>query len=274
MIFDKWLYRERILLLEHTFLKHEISWINRLSRFIDWNSSVDSVVLDDYVKILSSKGLVNFRQELGFILKFIDEFENISSFTKRHFFRQQSLNLIKHRKQILPTSRTILELLEKSDMVEKLFVLAMCSSGRRAIDFINLKAHNVTWLDNRYFVTLEKDKMNRKNVKFSFIWDFSLELDWSLIDDCFRKLLNLQELPFISVNLQKVRRRSAFHLHGLRNRKSMQLVRSGLSVEEVKSVVGWSSDESFLRYSKVNLSDIKRFESLDFLINYLNSCPL
>jgi hypothetical protein len=128
-------------------------------------------------------------------------------------------------------------------------------------------------LDGRYFVILEKDKMNRSTVRFSFSWDTSLELDWATIDSWFKKLLDLREFPFISVNMQKLRRKSSFHLHGLRNRRSMYLVRSGLSIEEIKSVVGWSSDESFMRYSKINLTDIKNFGSLDSLIIYLNTCP-
>lgn len=271
MEFCKWEYRYRLKILEHTLLKHEICWINRLSNFIDWNATSDSVSLDDYVTILASKGLVNYRQELGFIIKFINEFHTISSFTRRHFFRLQSLHLTKHRKQILPTSTSIKKLLDISDIVEKLFVLVMCSSGRRAIDFIRLKSCNVSSMGDRYFLSLEKDKMNSSPVKFSFKWDSSLLLDWSMIDSWFEQLLQLEDEPFKSVNMQKLRRKASFHIHGCRNRKSLQLIRSGCSIEEVKSIVGWSCDDSFLRYSKINLFDIKNFRTLDSLILFLNT---
>jgi len=271
MEFCKWEYRQRLQILEHTLLRHEVCWINRLSNFIDWNASSDSVSLDDYVTILARKGLVNYRQELGFIIKFINEFKTISSFTRRHFFRLQALHLIKHRKQILPTSTAIIKLLDSSDIVEKLFVLVMSSSGRRAIDIIHLKSSNVRLLGGRYYITLVKDKMNSFPVKFSFKWDVSLQLDWLAIDSWFKRLLQLEDKPFKSVNMQKMRRRATFHIHGCRNRKSLQLVRSGCSIEEVKSIVGWSSDDSFLRYSKINLFDIKNFQTLDSLILFLNA---
>ena len=270
MKFNKWQYRSRVQLLENNLLNHEVCWLNRLSRFIVWNSTLETVSLDDYVAILSEKGLVNYRQELGFIIKFIGEFEEISSFTRRFFFRLQSHHLTKHRRQILPTSAAIEKLLARSDIVEYLFILSLSSSGRRSIDFINLKSENVRFLDGRYYVTLEKDKMNSSPVRFSFEWDKTLKFDSVSIDSWFGKLLQLQAKPFLSVNMQRLRRRAGFHLHGLRNRKSLQLIRADESVEEVKSIVGWSSDDSFIRYTKLNLFDIKKFDSLDSLILYLN----
>jgi len=126
-------------------------------------------------------------------------------------------------------------------------------------------------MGDRYFLSLEKDKMNSSPVKFSFKWDSSLLLDWSMIDSWFEQLLHLEDEPFKSVNMQKLRRKASFHIHGCRNRKSLQLIRSGCSIEEVKSIVGWSCDDSFLRYSKINLFDIKNFGTLDSLILFLNN---
>ena len=271
MFFDKWSYRLRILQLEGTFLPHESTWFNRLSRFIDWNSQDRLVKLDDYVRWLSSRGFASFRQELGCILRFIHEFHEISYFTRRFLFRLQEISLIRRRKQILPTKVMIFELLKKLNVVERLFILLMASTGRRAVDILHLKSVNIRKLEEGYAVTLEKDKMNSSQFVFKFSWDSTLLSNFKTADACLQKLLYLEKRPFKSVSVQKLRRKADFHLHGLRNRRSLFLVRDKFSVEEVKSLIGWSCTDSFLRYTKLNLSDIRSFKTLDSLILFINS---
>ena len=269
MFVDKWSYRQRIIYLEPTLLSHEITWLNRLSKHISWHDKSNSFNLTSYVKKLALLRLVNFKQEVKFIIRFLSEFVEISVFIKRHLLRLQ-LSIV-HRKQILPTSGLIYDSLKSMNVVEQLFMLVLASSGRRSTDIFNVKSSNIVVSGKNFSVKLDRDKMNDRPVKFIFSWDKSLNIDWQNVDFYFKKLLSLETRPFQSVSVQRLRRISSFHIHGLRNRRSLLLIRDGLSVEEVKSAVGWSSDQSFLRYTKINIVDIKRFLSLDELIEYLNS---
>lgn len=271
MYVDKWDYRETVGRLENVLFRNEKCWLNRFSRSINWTND-ELVSLDDYVKWLSSKNFASFKQELGFLLKFIGEFQIISPFDKRHLFRLQS-SIVVRRKQEIPTTIMIQDVMTKLNVHEQIFLLVLCSCGRRSIDLVRLDTKHLKIVDNKFFVRLDRDKSNSNPVRFSFSWDLSINVDWRFYDKVFKKLLEIKSRPFKNVSVQRIRRKAkevGFHLHGTRNRKALQLIKDGFELEKIKQIVGWCSDDSLERYSKLSAFDVCKFSSLDEAIKFIN----
>lgn len=271
MYIDKWDYRKTVLRLEDVLFKNEKVWLNRFSRHISWTSD-NLVSIDDYVTWLASNNFASFKQELGFLLKFISEFTEVSPFVRRHLVRLQS-GIVVRRKQKIPTSKMIVDSLTKLNMHEQIFMLVLCSCGRRSIDLTRFDSNSVKIIGDTFFVRLERDKSNGNPVRFSFGWDFSVNVNWTHYDRMFKQLLSIRSLPFEKISVQRIRRKAkevGFHLHGTRNRKALQLIQEKVGMDQIKQIIGWSADETFERYTKLTIHDVCKFASLDQAIQFIN----
>ena len=271
MLVNKWDYQETVARLENVLFKNETTWLNRFSNFITWTND-HPVSVDDYVRWLASKNFASFKQELGFLLKFLAEFQSISPFVRRHLFRLQS-NVVIRRKQEIPTSSMIVAVLPKLNVHEQIFLLVLCSCGRRSIDLTRFSSGSLKVISDTFYVRLERDKSNSNPVRFAFTWDSTINVDWRFYDQAFRRLLKIREFPFEKISVQRIRRKSkeiGFHLHGTRNRKALQLIQNGVSMDQIKQIIGWSADESLERYSKLSAFDICNFSTLDDAIKFIN----
>jgi len=272
MLVNKWDYKETVARLENVLFKNESTWLNRFSNYITWNDIDPSVSIDDYVQWLASKNFASFKQELGFLLKFLGEIQTISPFVRRYLFRLQS-NIVVRRKQQIPTSSMIEAVLPKLNLHEKIFLLVLSSCGRRSIDLTRFTSRNLKIKQDTFHVRLERDKSNSNPIRFAFVWDSTIHVDWKFYDKAFRNLLDLKQCPFQKISVQRIRRKAkevGFHLHGTRNRKALQLIQNGVPMEQVKQIIGWSADESLERYSKLTAFDICNFANLDEAIKFIN----
>ena len=75
---------------------------------------------------------------------------------------------------------------------------------------------------------------------------------------------------FEKVNRQKISNLAEFNMHSLRHRVCIRMVIKGFSVDDILSQIGWTTIASFVRYSKLNLIDIKEFGDLDSVIDFIN----
>ena len=148
-----------------------------------------------------------------------------------------------------------------------MLVEIMVASGRRAVDVMRIRSSAVIQQNGVFFATLEKDKQNSLPVSFAF--EFTDEL-FLHPQDCVTRLstmLSSAERPFKQVSLQRIRRKAAFRLHSLRNRKAIKLILAGVSVHEIQLALGWSDIKSLQRYIKLSPNAILALSSYEKVLN-------
>ena len=104
---------------------------------------------------------------------------------------------------------------------------------------------------------------------YSFNWDSSLKLNEDFMTSLLLGLSN--KFPFEHVNRQKIANIAEFDMHSLRHRTCISMIKRGFSVDDILSQIGWSTISSFVRYSKLNILDIKEFNSTDDVIEFINN---
>lgn len=180
----------------------------------------------------------------------------------------------------LVTSDQIVKLFHVLDDNQALFLAVLASCGRRGIDVKRIVSSQISILNNKYLVRIMRDKVNTSPVNFTIVWDTSLDLPWNFIDTSFRQIIQKSKhYPFAEVKTEKIRsviksnfgENNGFVLHSLRNRCALRLVRLGWTTDEVLSYIGWNTLASFKRYTKLNIHDIREFDSLDLCINCINN---
>ena len=139
----------------------------------------------------------------------------------------------------------------------------MIASGRRAVDIIRIQSSAVTQQNGVFFVTLEKDKQNSLPVNFAFDFADALFEDSQNCAERLTKILDQSEEPFKMVSLQAIRRKAAFRLHSLRNRKAIKSILAGLSIHEIQMALGWSDLKSLQRYLKLSPNAIVALDSYE-----------
>lgn len=244
--------------------KSEVTWINRLN---EWAKISDSFNLDSYMKGLASLELVAFRSEVSFIYKFCREFENISPFQAR-FWLSLERPRKKRNKLKIPSDEEIKNSMPKLKQKEQLFLAIMVSSGRRGADVRRIKSSKVVIREEAVEVTVERDKTSSVPVTFSFSWDRSVfgNLSPSLKNTC-----SENENPFLNISGQRLRRVLPFSLHACRNRRALQLIFEGQSIEETCSAIGWSTQSSFVRYTRLSLTEIRKTPDFGKVIEKVNN---
>ena len=188
-------------------------------------------------------------------------------------FKQFDADISKKQKQPkLALTSQIKFLLSTLPGADKLFIAILASSGRRGKDIQRLTADNITYLNDRYICQIPRDKCSILPVSFSFDWDPSLNLDVGAMNQLMRNLS--ANYCFEEINRQMIGRKAksaGFDLHSLRHRCCIRLIRQKLTVDEILSQIGWRSIDSFMRYSKLSIIDIKKFSSLDSVLIYINT---
>jgi len=265
------LFFDHVISEYNCFSSQEKVWLKRLFHWLNLrNLTFD---LDDYFRNLAQIGLINYRQELLFITSIINNAGIFVSQFRIRSYKKLEADVIKKQKQPrLALTSQINQLLSLLEGADKLFIAILASSGRRGIDIQRLSADNISFLNNRYICTIPRDKCNNLPITFSFYWDSSLELDLQAMDQLMHDLS--ADFEFGGINRQMIGRKAkaaGFDLHSLRHRCCIRLVRQNFSVDEILSQIGWRSIDSFIRYSKLSIIDIKLFKSLDSVLIYVNA---
>lgn len=253
------------------FNKQEKIWIKRMFTWLNpRNSTFD---LDDYFKNLARIGLINYKQELLFITSLVNNAGIfVSHFRIRKFKQFDADTLKKQKRPKLALTSQIKFLLSQLRGADKLFIAILASSGRRGKDIQRLSAANISYLNDRYICQIPRDKCNSLPVSFSFDWDPSLNLDEEAMNQLMQSLS--ADFSFDKINRQMIARKAksaGFDLHSLRHRCCIRLIRYKFTVDEILSQIGWKSIDSFIRYSKLSIIDIKKFSSLDSVLTYINT---
>ena len=155
---------------------------------------------------------------------------------------------------------------------ENVWLSILILSGRRQGDIAKITQSCVTHKENTTFVLLPKDKAHQNSlVSFEFDWTWRLEESVDKYREAFFELLRQEKFPFKSVNVQAVRRKINFKLHALRNYKAICLAIDGFSKENIMSKIGWASEQSLLRYVRVPLAVLYKFENYDDAFAFLTT---
>ena len=149
----------------------------------------------------------------------------------------------------------------------------MAASGRRAIDISRIQKKATFYSDDKWFVTLDKDKQNALPVNFSFKFDDVLFEEMAQLQKRLSSAFQKSDAPFNRVNWQKLRRKAEFRLHSLRNRKAIKLILEGLSVQEVQIALGWSDLKSLQRYLKISPDAIRILNSYEKVLSVIEKTP-
>ena len=252
--------------------KPELRWIERLLTWVESERRYGGFDLDDYFVFLASLRLANYIAEVCFIVKFLKETNIFISEFKIRAWK----NLKKPRNICkspgIPTNSQITKLLIQLSMPEQLHVLIMICSGRRFIDVSRIDTKTLKLLGDKFICKIEKTKTSSLPVLFSFEFsDRELLVDWKFYKARFLDICRKEEKPFENTNMQKIRRLADYTIHATRHRKALSLIREGNTIPETLNFIGWSSESSFLRYTKIPVADIKAFNSLDETVNFINS---
>ena len=218
-------------------------------------------------------GLINYKQELLFLISIINNSGVFISQFRTRKYKKLDADVVKKQKQPrLALTTQIKSLLSSLKGADKLFIAILASSGRRGKDIQRLSADNISFLNNRYICQIPRDKCNNLAITFSFYWDPSLGLDAREMDQLMADLS--ADYSFEQINRQMISRKTkaaGFDLHSLRHRCCIRLVRQNFSVDEILSQIGWKSLDSFIRYSKLSIIDIKMFSNLDSVLSFVNA---
>ena len=171
----------------------------------------------------------------------------------------------------LVSDQQIVDLLKKVSMVERVWLTVLILSGRRQSDVNKISAGSLKNDGNATFVLLPKDKMHQNSlISFEFRWAWNLDFDLQPLKCEFFRLFSNCEKPFNNINIQSVRRKCDFKLHALRNRKAIMLAIEGRTKEYIMSYIGWSSDQSLLRYTRVPITILNKFTSYDDALKFIS----
>ena len=135
-----------------------------------------------------------------------------------------------------------------------------------------MTAASLKYDDNVTFVILPKDKMHQNSmISFQFQWIWNLSFDLQPLKHEFFRLFSNFEKPFSNINIQSVRRKCDFKLHALRNRKAILLAIEGRSKEYIMNTIGWSSEQSLMRYTRVPIQILNKFNSYDEALTFIRN---
>ena len=255
-----------------SFLNTEKSWINKLYR---WLVQDLDFYFDDYVAFLVTLRQQTFTQEISFWVRLFRNLNlGVTDFEAR-FWKKAGENsdfLVKSAR--IPTLIQIKTLIQESSSIDQLFLLILENSGRRSIDISRITSAHVRTRGSKYFATIPKDKTHQNSVTFSWEWNSECLQSPHLIEKVkrdFKNLLNSAPNPFASVKINKIRKSIDWRLHGLRHRRAIHLLRSGVSVPNTMSSIGWSCVSSLTRYTKLSVEDLKDFHSTEECIIFINN---
>lgn len=255
-----------------TFLKTEKSWINKLYRWLEGSDS--DFYFDDYIKFLVSLRQQTFSIEISFWVRLLRNIGMTMTDFEVRFWKKSGDEIeVCYKSARIPTESQITDLIQKSTNVEKVFLLILHNSGRRSVDIARINSDQVKQQGSKYYATIPKDKTHQNSVTFSWSWSDSpagLNFELSQLRNYFQHLLESEKYPFQNVKINAIRKSISWRLHGLRHRKAIQMIRSGHSVHETMSSIGWSSVISFTRYTKLAVLDLKSFSSTENCIKFIN----
>ena len=164
----------------------------------------------------------------------------------------------------------LVELLGSCDLREQVWLAVLTLSGRRQGDIAKVTSSGVSYDGDRTFVLLPKDKSHQNSlVSFQFSWDWHLDIEIGPLKKEFSRLVETEQYPFKNINVQAIRRKCDFKLHALRNYKAILLAIHGDSKETIMSKIGWASEQSLLRYLRVPVEVLCRFENYEQAYNFL-----
>lgn len=254
------------------FLNTEKSWVNKLYR---WLIADSDFIFDDYVKYLVSLKQQTFVQEVNFWVRLFKNMGfNVTDFEVR-FWKKEGAEIQPCSKSArIPTADQIKTLINSLENREQLFMLILENSGRRSVDITRIRSNQVKTIDSKFFATIPRDKTHLSQVTFSWEWNLSyLEPFQSIesVENSFRTLLAESPTPFANIRVNKIRKSITWRLHGLRHRRAIVLLRSGVSSKDTMSSIGWACESSLFRYTKLPLSDLKNFENSEDCIKFINS---
>ena len=276
--FDFQMYFPLIPLCKHLFdvadvlKKPELRWIERLLTWVESEGRHGGFDLDDYFAFLSELRMASYNAEVCFLVKFLKETNIFLSEFKIRFWKNLKKPRAITKSPGIPTNCQLMELLSNITIQEQLHILIMVCSGRRFIDVSRIDTVGLKVLDGKFVCKIAKTKNSSLPVIFSFEFkDSDLQVNWKFYQSQFIGICQNNQKPFENTNMQKIRRMSEYTLHATRHRKALSLIRSGTSIQDTLNYIGWSSESSFKRYTKISVEDIKSFISLDATINFINS---
>ena len=254
------------------FLGTEKSWVNKLYR---WLVSDSDFIFDDYVKFLVSLEQQTFVQEINFWVRLFRNMGLFVSDFESRYWKKTGAEIQPCKKSArIPTESQIKSLINSLPTREQIFMLILENSGRRSVDITRIKSNQIKTIDSKFYATIPKDKTHQNQVTFSWEWDLSyLEPSQSIesVKNNFRLLLAESPAPFANVKVNSIRKSITWRLHGLRHRRAIVLLRAGFSTKDTMSSIGWACESSLFRYTKLPLSDLKKFENTEVCINFINS---
>ena len=182
------------------------------------------------------------------------------------------------------TDEDIRQLLGDIEGQERLWVVLMIITGRRAIDIGRMKYKKVSLYDDKIGVIIPKDKASRQPVSFNFKWtEFDVNgCDISMLkkefeENCENKTgfviqpenegKNRQQC--LTIMKQRIARKAKFNLHALRSRRAVICLMEGRSESLVKSKIGWRSEEMVRYYTILSADQICQFKSYSAFCKYL-----
>ena len=189
----------------------------------------------------------------------------------------------------LPSNEQIRTVYEESDENEKIWLCLLVMSGRRGIDISRLKWKDTQLFEEEMTCVLERDKASKGSpVSFVCKWE---DLDvpgierkpvekWlrtkkkssNKSDYVIKMGENLEasrQKQFILFK-QKISRRCAFCIHGLRRRRAVTELINGKNQERVSSKIGWKSKNSIFTYISLSSDQIKDFKNYSTFQIFMN----
>lgn len=255
-----------------SFLNTEKSWINKLYRWLRLDSDF---YFDDYVNFLVTLHQQSFTQEISFWVRLFRNLNlGVTDFEARFWKKAGEDSEFLVKSAGIPSLKQIKELMRESSVTEQLFLLILENSGRRSVDVSRITSAHVRMRGSKYFATIPKDKTHQNSVTFSWEWNpecFESLHSLEQVRENFKNLLNSTSNPFALVKINKIRKSIIWRLHGLRHRRAIHLLRSGVSIPNTMSSIGWSCVSSLTRYTKLSVEDLIEFQNIEECIVFINN---
>ena len=176
----------------------------------------------------------------------------------------------KSRDVALPSLHEVSSTIRTLDTDDGLFILMLFLSGRRSIDLKRLETKNVTVTGDRVHILLDFCKTRRHVTSYFFEFTTDLDIDVEHFQRRFAELLSHTAQPFLNFDVEKLRTRVSFKLHGLRSARAIFLLLEKLSPQNVQNRIGWASETTFKSYIRLPVSSILALGNYTAVAQLLN----
>ena len=270
--------RQNILKNEKNYTTKEIGWCRRLISWLLENGYYDTDLSGQpvhkgfevslYIDYLRTLGLSAHKVEVQFFCYLL----HLSKCTVNKFeYRSWCISEPRKTRAVsLPVLEELASTIRNLSDDDGLFILLLFLSGRRSIDLKRLETRNVTVEGDRVHILLDYCKTRRHVTSYFFDFATDLPIDVEYYQRHFAALLLNNVQPFLNYDVEKLRTKISFKLHGLRSARAIFLLLEKLSPQIVQNRIGWACETTFKSYIRLPVSSILELGNYTAVADLLN----